>query len=88
MHRGEEWQVENKLWLPEGKGGQEGYREIGVDTYMLLYTKYITNKDLLYSTGNSTQYSIMTYMEIESKKRMDICITDSLCCISEAYITL
>ena len=38
--------VGNKLRLPEGKGGQEGYREIGVDTYMLLYTKYITNKDL------------------------------------------
>ena len=37
--------VGNKLRLPEGKGGQEGYREIGVNTYMLLYTKYITNKD-------------------------------------------
>ena len=49
---------------------------------------YITDKDLLYSTGNSTQYSVMTYMEIESKTRMDVCITDSLRCISEAYITL
>ena len=28
----------------------------------------IDNKDLLYSTGNSTQYSIMTYMGKESKK--------------------
>ena len=26
------------------------------------------NKDLLYSTGNSTQYSVMTYMGKESKK--------------------
>ena len=37
--------------------------------YSLLYIKQITNKDLLYSTvGNSTQYSVMTYMETESKK--------------------
>ena len=30
--------------------------------------KQTTNKDLLYSTGNSTQYSVMTYMGKESKK--------------------
>ena len=36
--------------------------------YTLLYIKYITNKNLLYSTGNSTQYSIMTYMGKEPKK--------------------
>ena len=34
--------------------------EIGIDTYTLLYIKQITNKDLLDSTGNSTQYSVMT----------------------------
>ena len=28
----------------------------------------IYNKDLLYATGNSTQYSIMTYMEKNLKK--------------------
>ena len=28
----------------------------------------MTNKDLLYSTGNSAQYSVMAYMEKESKK--------------------
>jgi len=27
----------------------------------LLYIKYIVNKDLLYSTGNSAQYSVITY---------------------------
>ena len=32
------------------------------------------NKDLLYSTGNSTQYSIMAYMGKEPLKRVDICI--------------
>ena len=39
-----------------------------VDIYMLLYIKQITNKDLLYSTGNSSQYSVMTCMGKESKK--------------------
>ena len=42
--------------------------EVGTDIYTLLYIKWITNKDLLYSTGNSTQYSVMTYMGKESKK--------------------
>ena len=30
--------------------------------YILLYIKQITNKDLLYSTQNSTQYSVMIYL--------------------------
>ena len=34
-----------------------------------------TNKDLLYTTGNSTQYSVMTCKGKESKK-MDVCIID------------
>ena len=42
--------------------------ETGIDIYTVLYRKYITNKDLLYSTGNSTQYCVMTYMGKESKK--------------------
>ena len=44
------------------KGGREAgiNREIGIDIYTLLYIKQITNKNLLYSTGNSTQYSVMT----------------------------
>ena len=42
--------------------------EIGIDVNTLLYIKQITNKDLVYSIGNSTQYSVMTYMGKESKK--------------------
>ena len=34
--------------------------EFGIDMYTLLYLKWITNKDLLYSTGNSAQYSVIT----------------------------
>ena len=33
-----------------------------------IYTKQITNKDLLHDTGNSVQYSVMTSMGKESKK--------------------
>ena len=33
--------------------------EFGINMYTLLYLKYITNKDLLYSTGNSAQYSVI-----------------------------
>ena len=32
-------------------------REFGMVMYQLLYLKWITNKDLLYSTGNSAQCS-------------------------------
>ena len=50
--------VENKLMVMGGGEG-EGIRKIGIDTYTLLCLKLITNKDLLYSTGNSIQYSAM-----------------------------
>ena len=43
--------------------------EIGIDICKLLYTKIITNKDLLYSTGNSTQDPAMAYMGEESLKK-------------------
>ena len=36
-----------------GKGGGGGIDwEFGIDMYTLLYLKQITNKDLLFSTGN------------------------------------
>ena len=34
-------------------GGIDG--KFGIDTYTLLYLKKITNKDLLYSTGNCAE---------------------------------
>ena len=42
--------------------------EIEIDIYTILYIKQITNKNLLYGTGNSTQYSVMAYMGEEYKK--------------------
>ena len=55
-------------------------KEFGMDMYMLLYLKWITNKDLLYSTGNSAQ---MVYGSLDEKDvwgRMDTCMAESLNC--------
>ena len=48
--------------------GEGIVRESGMDMDTLLYLTWRTNKDLLDSTGNSAQYSGMTYMGRESKK--------------------
>ena len=46
----------NKLTVVSGEGWVEGIGgEFGMDMYTLLYLKQITNKDLLYSSGNSAQ---------------------------------
>ena len=36
--------------------------EFGMDMYALLYLKWITNRSLLYSTGNSAQCSVAAGM--------------------------
>ena len=41
--------VKGKTW------GEVIVRKFGMDMYTLLYLKWITNKDLLYSTWNSAQ---------------------------------
>ena len=50
-----------------GKAGGEINQEFATKIYTLLYIKQITNKDLLYSTGNYTQYLVITY----SGKKLD-----------------
>ena len=49
------------LWLPEERM-EVGRDRLGVSDGHVLTTvfKTITNKDLLYCTGNSTQYSVIT----------------------------
>ena len=44
-------------------------QKLGMNIHTLLYINWITNKDLLYSTKNSTQYSIITYVGKESEKK-------------------
>ena len=61
--------------LTSGEGWGEGIvREFGIDMYTLLYLKWITNKDLLYSTGNSAEWYVAAWMGGESGGRMDTCI--------------
>ena len=54
---------ENKPIVTKGETWQGG-----INIHTLLYIKQITNNDLLYSTGNSTQYSVITYMGKEPEK--------------------
>ena len=67
----------------ENKHCYQGLREVDIngkiwiDIYTLLYIELITNKDLLCSTGNSAQYSVMDCMEKESKKEW-VYVTDFL----------
>ena len=52
---------------------EEGVRGFGTDMYSLLYLKWITNKDLLYSIGNSTQCYVAAWMGKEfGEKRIHI----------------
>ena len=53
--------------LPGSKGERDKLGDWDWHIYTTIY-KIGNNKDLLYSTGNSTQYSVMTYMGKESKK--------------------
>ena len=50
------------VWTPRREGGVWDELGIGINIYTLLIlcTKQITNENLLYSTGNSTQCSVVT----------------------------
>ena len=49
--------------VAEGKDEGEGIgRQFGMEMYTLLYSKRITNKDLLYSTWNSAQCYVAAWM--------------------------
>ena len=61
--------IENKLMVTKGEMWRGGVnQELGINIHTPLYIRQITNKNLLYSTGNSTQYSVITYMRKESEK--------------------
>ena len=45
--------LENEIMVTSGQGWRRGtVREFGMDMHTQLYLKWITNKDLLYSTWN------------------------------------
>ena len=61
--------------LTSGEGWGEGIvREFGIDMDTLLYLKWITNKDLLYSTGNSAEWYVAAWRGGGAGGRMDTCI--------------
>ena len=53
-------QAENKLRIARREGI---IRDFGKVMYTLLYIKWITNKNLLYSTWNSAQCYVLAWME-------------------------
>ena len=73
------------------KGKREGgiYQKFSTNIlYILLYVKQISNRNLLYSTGNYTKYFVITYNGRESENiDIYVCLTDSLCCMP-ATITI
>ena len=58
--------LENKLVVLGKDGSVEGMEgivmEFEMDMYTRLYLKWITSKDLLYSTWNSAQYYLAAWM--------------------------
>ena len=50
------------LWLPGEMMGERILREFGMHMYTLLYLKWITNKDILSSTGTCAQYYVAAWM--------------------------
>ena len=53
--------LQSRNRFTEGKNGGKD-REFGINTYTLLYLKWITNKIPQYSTGNSAQYYVAVWM--------------------------
>ena len=69
--------------------GEGRVREFGMGMYTVLYLKWITNKDLLYSAGTSTQCYVAAWMGGEFGGewiRVDMAV--SLCCSPETITTL
>ena len=57
----------NKFRVTKGDSQGEGItQELGLNKHTPLCVRQITNKDLLYSAGNSTQYPVTAYMRKES----------------------
>ena len=52
-----------------------------MDMYTLLYLRWMTNKDLLYSTGDSAQCYMAAWMGGGlGEDGFIICMAESLCC--------
>ena len=82
--------METRSYIGKEEGSREGIvREFGIDTYMLLYLKWITNKDQLYST----LYLLNVCGSLHGRgvwRRMDtcICMAKFICCPPETITAL
>ena len=56
--------------------GEGRVRKFGIDRYILLYLKWITNKDLLYNSENSAQCYVAVWMggEFGGKWYVYVCV--------------
>ena len=62
------------LWLTRGWGSEGGMDwKRGISRCNLLYTEWINNKVLLYSTGNYSQYPVINRKEKEYEKDSSGC---------------
>ena len=61
-----------------------------MDMHTLLYLKWITNKDLLFSTENSAQCYVAAWMggEFGGEWIHVLCMPESLCCPPETITLL
>ena len=79
-------QTKNKLMVRKKERGEGGiHQEYGINRYKLLYIKYISNKNFLYSTGNYIQYLIIAYNGKNLKKKYE---AESLCYTPETNTIL
>ena len=78
------------LWLPGELMRGRNIQEVGIDMYTLPYLKWVINKDLLYSTGNSAESYVAAWMggEIGGRIGTCVCMAESLCCSPETITTL
>ena len=73
----------------QGGGGGRGMDwEFGISRCKLVYTEWINNEVLLYSTGNYIQYPVINYNGKECEKECYTCITESPCCTAVINTTL
>ena len=76
--------IEDRLAVAKGEWGREG--QFGINKCKLLYIEWISNKVLLYRTGNYLQYAGLSHNE---KECVCVCVyiythtKESLCCSAE-----
>ena len=72
-----------------GERGGWVVRDLGKVVYTLLYLKWITSKDLLYSTADSAQRDVQPGWEgMRGRMHTCVCTAESLHCSPETITTL